>query len=51
LIASAVRSASAAMVKVGLAVRDVGKSEEPENQRLRVVGNSLRLRRVAPQDG
>jgi hypothetical protein len=26
----------------------VGKGEEPANQRLRVVVNSLRLRRVAP---
>ncbi len=34
LIASAVRSASAAMVRVGLAVPDVGKREEPANQRL-----------------
>jgi hypothetical protein len=34
LIASAVRSASAAMVNVGLAVADVGNRDEPANQRL-----------------
>lgn len=34
VIASAVRNASAAMVKVGLAVPDVGNRDEPANQRL-----------------
>src|SRR5712672_1479047 len=33
LIASAVRRASAAMVSVGLAVPDVGNSEDPANHR------------------